>query len=200
MSKTRVAAALAATALVLGSGLSVSSAQDRHPLPERNGQSAVKPGKITEGYRRTGHEIPKYVVVGAFFNVAGIKLEAGERNWARMLGRIGVQHQSNADRLLRDATAEALRVDRRTTDLTLYRNDPEMFERVQLEAVRRKVRELAQIYYGLRDTLEAEGVDLRQFDAFLEEKIRPTVSMVSFPTPDYELFEIMEEFEHHRTP
>ncbi len=120
--------------------------------------------EIANVYRRSGDQIPMYVVVDHFFDVMSIKRKAGPKNWNRMLNRLTISPGSQAEEALDRATSEARSIMDTTTNLAPYQDDPVAFVEVQLKAIRRKVHALSRVFLGMCDELEQDGISLEHLE------------------------------------
>lgn len=175
---------------------SFSSAYSQSTRPQRPPAEEPPPdSQSPPSYERTGSDLPKYVVVRKFFRVAASCSEGARGSYLKMLHTLGIEEGSRAEELLLNAIPEALSPEvSRRPDLTPFMDDPPGFQQVQLQALRTRVHHLRRIYYKLLRDLEKEGISKDAFDAFVEQ-MRVGMVMVSSPNPEYEVFEIMEEFE-----
>ena len=147
-------------------------------------------------YRRSGADVPLYSVVDSYFDGLSWIHGLGSRPWSKALRELNIDIGSRAEGLLRDAMIEAKGISEwRAEGLDRLLGDPEAFEAEQLRVTRLRVHALRRVYFGLCAALEGEGVAISKLERELEEDIRPSISMSSFPDPDYEFFEILAEFE-----
>ncbi|HSR67038.1 MAG TPA: hypothetical protein VLU25_03775 [Acidobacteriota bacterium] len=155
------------------------------------------PGPESENvYRRTGAEIPKFTVVESFFEHAFEVYTRGEASWNVLAHELGILPESEASRSLERAALLARVLKTYRLDYIKIRDkSPAEFTRIQMEFTRRGVHRLRDIYYTMLQELEAEGVSRNSIEGFLEEEIRPTIELIAFPTPEYEYFEVLEEFD-----
>jgi hypothetical protein len=80
-------------------------------------------------------------------------------------------------------------------DLGAVLDDREEFDRLQREGLQKRVKALERIYIRLLSHLEALGIDPCLLDQeYLEQQIRPGISVSVWPAPDYAM-EIIASFE-----
>jgi len=147
-------------------------------LPAFAGGSGAVPTEIPKD------RIPSYFLVLHFFE-STVRYEA-ETPYAYedRLEALGLERGTDGERALAVAAREA------TAILAMPSTDPalldseEEFQAFQEKALREKARGLAEVYGGLLADLEAAGLDPGRLPEYLDQVIRPDVSLWVEVTPE----------------
>ncbi len=120
-------------------------------------------------------QIPLYSVVHEFFTLMGHFKQANPMIYRKRVQASGLEPDGPTGQVF-DAAVDAAQdvIALPIADFSLA--DPQEFEAFEMKATREKAQRLAEVYGGLLADLEARGFDPAAFRAYLETKIRPSVS------------------------
>ncbi len=132
-----------------------------------------------------GEALPTYISVEALFLIASQSLEPPAR-WNRFLGRLGIVPDSAVAQTFREAVraAQAFLLPGPGTTKPEPVSDPIAFLDAQVAQARDKASRLASVYGNLLVTLQTQGYAIEKLDAYLDEQVRPGLSITSMPHPD----------------
>jgi hypothetical protein len=143
-----------------------------------------------EGIYRTvqtieGEALPTYVSVEALFLRASQSLKPPAR-WSRFLGRLGmVPGSASAQTFLKAVrTAQVFLLPAPGVTAPEPISDPVEFLEKQVAHARDKVSRLASVYGNLLVTLQTQGYAIEKLDAYLDEQVRPGLSITPIQHPD----------------
>ncbi len=143
--------------------------------------------------------MPKYHVFRRFIRGLNRLLSMSPEVWKSGLRNMGIEEGSDAELSLIETVKEGTNV----LEVTLYFrdypevvDDPVALKALQLEFTRHRVRGFRRVYKKLAEDLEKDGFPTDHLDNILETSFREGISIVSSPTPEYEYFEAVAEFEN----
>jgi hypothetical protein len=149
-----------------------------------------------QGYVVEGENAPKYMVVEGFFFHAINRYKEGDERYKAFLGELGIAHNSAGDTAITKATfALQIAVKKRGDECKLYHDAPDdVFNQVQFDTERTLVHTTKKIYVQMLKELQAAATPPSIVEDFLEQRIRPTVTLAS-SDPPIESLEIMDLLE-----
>ena len=144
-----------------------------------------------------GPDVPYYICVSSFYKRLAWTLGLGEEHWVRVLDELGVKPGSEAERLvLAGVSRYELELGDRTLDPTPWENDEAAWDQVQKGFIVAGVDLLRQIHLETLEGLELEGVSRWDVDDYINQHIRPSLSLASvggFDPRDIEPFAGMDD-------
>ena len=143
-----------------------------------------------------GKNLSKFSCVRGFLNAAFANYCSGETNFNAFLDKLGMEPDTPPSRIVTRAMFLDQALQTEVQDMRPYVNaDPVTYERVRYDWLRDQVPRLRIIYDAMIADLIKLGVSEEVIGRFIDQEVRPTITMFSIDEPPTKDLEIMDLFE-----